>query len=654
MTAAWTIRLGQKVLFKSKIYEVSQILDLKSILARNTHTGIQEKIAISELKFILPVSKPSLSISVNPDDNQQIEEIHLKDVIEKDWEEARRRASSIKRLLELSKITVSDVEKEADFLGVSRATVYRYLNKYLAVGKTSALIPNVSDGGRGKTRIYEKSETILREAINEFYLTRQSPKVQQVITEYKRLCYNAGVTPAHDNTVRNRIKEILEIESVSKRQGRDALRRYLPVPGKFPEGKFPLEVVQIDHTPIDLQFVDDITRLSIGRFYLTVAIDVYSRMILGFYISPDEPSITSVGMCLTHAILPKESELIRLGIDKEWNCWGIMNKIHADNAGEFRGYDLLRACEEYGIDLEWRPVAKPHYGPHIERLLETFMEEVHTLPGTTFSNIQQKGNYDSEEEAAFTLSDFEKWLTVYIIGVYHKRVHNGIGMPPEVKFERGIFVGDDQYGPVGLPPRITDELKLRIDFMPTIERTIQQFGVEIDFVRYYDSVLNPYIGSKDPNNEKRARKFIFKRNPRSIGKIYFYHPDLKQYFEIPYRNLRNPDANIREYNAAKKKLKESGVKVENEDQIFGALNEMRNIRDNAIDLTKKARREIQRQRIYQEQNERYGLNGKSIPKQTDNQPNNREIKNSKYPQSWSAIYDTPEDELPPLEIDEDY
>lgn len=35
---------------------------------------------------------------------------------------------------------------------------------------------------------------------------------------------------------------------------------------------------------------------------------------------------------------------------------------------------------------EWRPVAKPRYGAHIERLLGTLNEEIHGLAGTTFSN----------------------------------------------------------------------------------------------------------------------------------------------------------------------------------------------------------------------------------------------------------------------------
>jgi hypothetical protein len=68
-------------------------------------------------------------------------------------------------------------------------------------------------------------------------------------------------------------------------------------------------------------------------------------------------------------------------------------RIHLDNAKEFHGEMLRRACEQYGIHLEYRPVAQPHMGRHIERLLGTLMRALHELPGATFSSPQQRGRY---------------------------------------------------------------------------------------------------------------------------------------------------------------------------------------------------------------------------------------------------------------------
>ena len=60
-----------------------------------------------------------------------------------------------------------------------------------------------------------------------------------------------------------------------------------------------------------------------------------------------------------------------------------MSTVHADNAKEFRGTMLRKAYQEYGIHLHWRPVRRPHFGGHIERLLGTLNHEIHNLPGST-------------------------------------------------------------------------------------------------------------------------------------------------------------------------------------------------------------------------------------------------------------------------------
>jgi putative transposase len=67
-----------------------------------------------------------------------------------------------------------------------------------------------------------------------------------------------------------------------------------------------LEVVQIDHSPVDVIVVDEVHRLPIGRPWPTLAIDVATRVVVGFYVSLEAPSSTSVALCLTQAVLPKE------------------------------------------------------------------------------------------------------------------------------------------------------------------------------------------------------------------------------------------------------------------------------------------------------------------------------------------------------------
>jgi hypothetical protein len=85
--------------------------------------------------------------------------------------------------------------------------------------------------------------------------------------------------------------------------------------------------VQIDHTKLDVIVVDEEQRLPIGRPWITLAIDVYSRMVLGFYISLDPPGAIATSLCIAHAALPKETRLAKRGIVGSWPCWGFPARI---------------------------------------------------------------------------------------------------------------------------------------------------------------------------------------------------------------------------------------------------------------------------------------------------------------------------------------
>src|SRR5262249_54527336 len=155
---------------------------------------------------------------------------------------------------------------------------------------------------------------------------------------------------------------------------------------------WPLDVLQIDHTPVDLILVDEAVRRPIGRPWLTLAMDVDTRLVAGFLISLDPPCATSVALALAHAGLPKEGWLAARGFRLPCPAAGLPRAVHVDNAKEFHALALDRGCRQYGIQLDYRPVRTPRYGGHIERLMGTLMRRIHELPGTTFANIRDKGD----------------------------------------------------------------------------------------------------------------------------------------------------------------------------------------------------------------------------------------------------------------------
>lgn len=579
---------GAKVESDGRRYEIKRLLDLEAVLAKDEESGRLERLSIKDI-----------SLTNNKTGSESHGEQELSLIPEEDWQEAQRRFTHLRPLLVAARRTRAMVDEVARVLNVHPGTIYRLIKAYESTGRISSLIPPKPSGGRGQTRLEPEVEKIISDTINDFYLSKQQRGMEQTCKEIARLCRNAGLTPPHNNTIRNRINAITSREKVRRRRGSSvAKEQFDPMLGHFPGADWPLAVIQIDHTLLDIILVDDIYRRAVGRPWIALAIDVFSRMVVGFYISFDPPDAMSVGLCIAHSILPKEKWLAKYDIHTPWPCWGIPRTIHADNAKVFRGKMLKRACEEHGIDLNWRPVATPHWGGHIERLLGTFLKEIHSLPGTTFSNPRDRGEYDSEKNAAMTLTEFEKWLATFIVEIYHQRIHSRLKTSPVKKYEEGIFGTGDKPG-TGIPARVTDEERLRLDFMPYIERTVQDYGVVIDEIHYYHDVLRRFINATSPDNPKLKRQFIFKRDPRNVSQIYFYDPEVKLYYAIPYRDISHPPISIWELREVRRQLKKEGCKTIDETLIFEAYERMRRQEEDALRETKRARRARQRRADHQ-------------------------------------------------------
>jgi putative transposase len=171
-------------------------------------------------------------------------------------------------------------------------------------------------------------------------------------------------------------------------------------------------------------------------------------------------------------------------------------------------------------------------------------------------------------------------------------------MSPSRKWEIGIF-GNAETPGIGLPPRPSDRLTILLDFLPSFRRTIQTFGVTIDRISYYAEALRHWINTTDPDNPRKKRKFIFRRDPRDISTLWFFDPALKQYYKVPFADLSLPPISIWEYQQVRAILKKEGIKSVNESQILRALTELRTKVDDAKEKTKKARRQAQRRKEHE-------------------------------------------------------
>jgi putative transposase len=495
------------------------------------------------------------------------------------WSEARRRAAIIGPLAASDSVSEWAAEEAGRRLGLTGRTVYALLRTWRKSGGSVPLLaPATHSGGRGKQRLEPAKAAIVTEAIERFYLTAQKPRLSAVVKEIRRHCRLAGMKAPAANTVKARIADIRADRVVCKREGCEAARRLKPAAGVTPAALRPLDVIQMDHTEMDIVVVDPATRLEIGRPFLTIAIDQFSRCILGICVTLEPPSATSVGLCLTHAVMDKEPWLKRIGADCRWPMRGKPRKIYVDNGADFHSEALTKGCEVHGITLDYRPVGQPHYGGIVERVIGTAMQMIHELPGTTFSNVKDRGTYDAEGKAALTLHELEKWLTLAICGPYHNTVHGTLLEPPLAKWHSGVAA-------FGEPPAIGNTAAFLIDFLPVVYRTIQRRGFVIDGISYYASSLSPWIAERD-----RCGKFLIRYDPRDLSHIWVLDAKRNLYLEVPYRTLSNPPITRWERRAAMKRLREEGRSKVDEAAIFKAIEQMRTIADGAVRQSRAARR----------------------------------------------------------------
>ncbi len=564
------------------VYRIAQVLDFETVIGVAVESGRSSALRVGELRVV------SGDLAAVHSSN-----FDLEDIADEDWRIAEKRFAAISPLLDRSDLGRGDVELRAYESGVDTATLYRWMERYKAYRLISSLIPQKRGWKSGNGRISSEAESVINEVIRTYYLTSQRPRVEKVVTEVHRICLLKGIEKPSASTIRSRIAKVSEREKLKGRGFKEkANNKFSPAPGQFPNANYPLSVVQIDHTPVDIILVDDTHRKPIGRPWLTLAMDVYSRMVTGYYLSFDPPSETSVAMCVAHSMLPKEEWMTLHNVDADWPVWGVMRTIHVDNGAEFRSNNFQQSCSLYGIHLEYRPVKQPRYGGHIERMLGTLLFEIHDLPGTTFSSVAKREGYDSEKNAVITKSEFEEWLVKLITKVYHRRKHSSLGMTPFRQWELGIFGSGDLPG-TGVPPRPVDRLSILLDFLPCFHRTVQQDGVTIDKLSYYSEALRPWIGALDEESGEK-RLFVFRRDPRDITSIWFFDPVLKQYFRVPTSEQSLPPMSIWEYQQVREKLKLQGIESFDEHQVLHAITELREHVDKSKEKSKKARRASQR------------------------------------------------------------
>lgn len=415
-------------------------------------------------------------------------------------------------------------------------SVYQWRSRYIKANQDiRALLDNTFNKGNRGCRYTNEVVEICHRSIQTRYLSKERNGIQDTLEDaLARVRAENKQRPPSDalrfptrKLIRRLISELPAHSKCLAREGSDVARKsFRSVKGHIVTRK-PFDRAEIDHTILDIFVVDDATnpadRLPLGRPYVTACIDCYTRCILGIYIGFTPPSYQSVAACLKHCFTPK----VNLKQDypeivNEWSAFGVMEQLVVDGGREFYSVSLDRACHFFNIDWVPSPRRTPWFKPHIERFMRTLNDNTaHGIPGTTFSNIVEKGDYDPLKHAVISLKELKRNIYKWVVDVYHQQTHRSLGMSPAKMWASSVKLEDY---------RMPDELtRLDVALGRIYEgRRLSHKGVEFEGLLYNSDDL------RNLRMKEGAKLFVDIRVDESnLGYINVTYPKTAREYSVP-------------------------------------------------------------------------------------------------------------------------
>jgi putative transposase len=478
----------------------------------------------------------------------------------------------------------------------SICTIRRWLSRYVG-SSVVKLIPRHSKKGRAAA-ITGEVETILQGVIDELYLNDSRKSVTYVIGAFKeRLkAKNLERLPSEqlslpsDMTVRRYVANLDPYMVDEARLGKHAANKKHRAATGVLRVNHILERWEIDHTLLDVLLVDEETGLGIGRPYLTIVLDRYSRMVMGYLLHLAAPNTESVLRVIERAIRPKADLLQRFPkVRNEWRAHGMPTRIVPDNAAEFHAGDLVDGFNDLGIEIMYPPSRDPQKKGAVERFFSTQnLGLIHNLPGTTFSNIQQRGDYDSEKHACFTLTQLEAAIVKWIVDGYHQTPHRGLNKRTPAQ----VWASGEAEHLIRLPVDL-DALECILARRTSVK--VHHYGIEVDKLGYHSSELAELRLRLKPDEK------VSVHYRDEAGHVWVHDRFRNVFLQVPVKDKRMIGKSRELWKAAQKALREAGGEKPSFDELHRTYRELREDIDEARSSQKlRRRREAARAKLDRE------------------------------------------------------
>jgi putative transposase len=295
-----------------------------------------------------------------------------------------------------------------------------------------ALVSRARDRGNRTPRLDAEQEALLQRVIEKEWLSHRAQNYQSCHRHLKSAFDAAGLEPPSYPTLIARIKALDLDHSTRVRHGKrrayqeadfvHVLYQDTPV-----HGSRPFQYCHVDHTQLDIELVCSRTGKNLGRPWFSLAIDSFTRRIIGIYLSFDPPSYVATMMVLRD-IVRRHHRLPQF--------------LVVDNGSDFRSGNLKQFLEALGTHLRFRPSGQPRHGAVLERLFgRAHSEYVHNLAGNTKATKQVRmttGKFLPQRLAEWTLEAMYYGLEHWAFDYYDQTLHHVLGLSPREAHAKGI------------------------------------------------------------------------------------------------------------------------------------------------------------------------------------------------------------------------
>lgn len=318
------------------------------------------------------------------------------------------------------------------------ARTLRYWRKRAGEGEITfgnrfaGLVPRISARGNRSRKISSEIVVAMNDVIDSDVLEAFQPKISICYGKVRNLCEERGLLPPSEKTFRAEIKRRKEESVVLARQGRRAVYGITEfqwhVDQSTPRhGERPFEIGHIDHTELDVELVDSRTGANLGRPWLTILLDAFTRLVIAFFLTFDPPSYRS---CMA---------VIRNAVRRHGR---IPKTIVVDQGSDFESLYFEALLARLETHKKSRPAAKGRFGSVIERFFGVSNQSfIHNLRGNSQALQRPRSmspSHDPRALAVWTLPALTDAFEGFIDTVYACLKHPALGMSPKDAMARGL------------------------------------------------------------------------------------------------------------------------------------------------------------------------------------------------------------------------